>query len=107
MEFNWQNPGHPDSECDFATIVNWGSKGEEYGEVDMKEKIIALVEEILQVPAGTVTEDTRMEDVEQWDSLAHVMIIGALDEKLGISVDLEAAIEVTDMAALLALCNEA
>ena len=73
----------------------------------MKEKIIALVEEILQVPAGTVTEHTRMEDVEQWDSLAHVMIIGALDEKLGISVDLEAAIEVTDMAALLALCEEA
>ena len=27
----------------------------------MKEKIIALIEEILNVPAGTITEETMME----------------------------------------------
>ena len=48
----------------------------------MKEKIIKLIEEILKVPAGTITEDTMIEDVEQWDSLAHVMIIGQLEEDL-------------------------
>ena len=52
----------------------------------MKEKIIELIEEVLQVPAGTVTEDTVMEDLEEWDSLAHVMIIGQL-EGLGVSID--------------------
>lgn len=67
----------------------------------MKEKVIALIEEILKVPAGTVTEDTMIEDVEQWDSLAHVMIIGALEEKLGISIPLEEAIELTGMKELL------
>lgn len=70
----------------------------------MKEKIIALVEEILQVPAGTVTEETKMEDLEEWDSLAHVMIIGELDERLGISLPLDEAVEVTDMKTLLAMC---
>ena len=48
----------------------------------MKEKIIKLIEEVLKVPAGTITEDTMIEDVEQWDSLAHVMIIGQLEEEL-------------------------
>lgn len=67
----------------------------------MKEKVIALIEEILKVPAGTVTEETMIEDVEQWDSLAHVMIIGALEEKLGISIPLEEAIELTGMKELL------
>ncbi|MBO4980593.1 MAG: acyl carrier protein [Lachnospiraceae bacterium] len=67
----------------------------------MKEQIIALIEEILKVPAGTITEETQIEDVEQWDSLAHVMIIGELEEKLKVSIPLEEAIELTSMKELL------
>ena len=67
----------------------------------MKEKIIKLIEEILKVPAGTITEDTMIEDVEQWDSLAHVMIIGQLEEELGVSIPLEEAIELKGMRDLL------
>jgi acyl carrier protein len=67
----------------------------------MKEKIIALIEEALNVPQGTITEDTKIADVEQWDSLAHVMIIGELEEKLGVAVPLEEAIELTSVRELL------
>ena len=67
----------------------------------MKEKIIALIEEVLNVPQGTIMENTRMEDVEEWDSLAHVMIIGELDSRLGISIDLEEAVELTGVSDLL------
>lgn len=66
----------------------------------MKEKILALIEEVLQVPAGTVTEATVMEDLEEWDSLAHVMIIGQLEE-LGVSIDLEEAAEITSVREIL------
>ena len=61
----------------------------------MREKIILLIEEILKVPAGTVTEETLIADVEQWDSLAHVMIIGELEDKLGVEIPLDEAIELT------------
>lgn len=67
----------------------------------MKEKIIALIEELLKVPSGTITEETIIADVEQWDSLAHVMIIGELEEKLGMSIPLDEAIEITSMRELL------
>ena len=67
----------------------------------MKKQIIDLIESILKVPEGTITERTVIEDVEQWDSLAHVMIIGELEEKLGISIPLEDAIEITSMEELL------
>lgn len=67
----------------------------------MKEKIICVIEEILKVAPGTITEDTQIEDVEQWDSLAHVMIIGELESKLGISIPLDEAIEITTMKELL------
>ncbi len=71
----------------------------------MKEKIIALIENALEIPAGSITEDTMIADVEQWDSLAHVMIIGELEEKLGIAIPLEDAVELTGMRELLEKCG--
>ena len=72
----------------------------------MKEKIIALITEILQVPEGTVTETTLMEDLEVWDSVAQVMIIGELESRMGISVPLEEAMEMTGVADILAISAE-
>ena len=71
-----------------------------------KREIIALIEEALSVPSGTITEDTMIADVEEWDSLAHVMIIGELEERLGISVPLEEAVELTGVRELLEKCVE-
>lgn len=67
----------------------------------MREKIISLIEGVLNLPGGSITEDTMISDVEEWDSLAHVMIIGELEEKLGISIPLDEAIELTGMKELL------
>ncbi|MDE7270382.1 MAG: acyl carrier protein [Acetatifactor sp.] len=67
----------------------------------MQEKIIALIEELLKVPEGTITIDTRIEDVEEWDSLMHVMIIGELEERLGVAIPLEDAIELGSVRELL------
>ena len=72
----------------------------------MEDKIIALIEAVLQVSAGTITKDTRMEDVEEWDSLAHVMLIGELEAKLNISIPLMEAVDITSVQEILkwALC---
>lgn len=67
----------------------------------MKEKIFALIEEVFALPAGTITEDTKAEEIEEWDSLAHVMLIGELEEKLGISIPLEEAVEITTVKEIL------
>ncbi len=72
----------------------------------MKEQIIELIENILQVLPGTVTENTKVEDLEQWDSLAHVMIIGELEEKLGISIPLDEAIEIRSVQEILDILKQ-
>lgn len=69
--------------------------------IGLQQKIIALVEELLKLPAGTITPDTQIADVEEWDSLAHVMIIGELEQRLGVSIPLDDAIELTSMGELL------
>ena len=68
----------------------------------MQEKIIAVIEDVLALPAGSIHENTMIADVEEWDSLAHVMIIGTLEERLGISIPLDQAIEIKGVQDLLA-----
>ena len=66
----------------------------------MREKIITLIENTLNLDQGMISEDTRIEDVEGWDSLAHVLIIGELEAQLGISISLDEAIEITSVKEL-------
>ena len=66
-----------------------------------QQEIIALIEELLKVPAGTITVDTQIADVEEWDSLAHAMIIGELETQLDVSIPLDDAIELTSVKELL------
>lgn len=71
----------------------------------MKDKVLRLIEEILQAPEGAVTPETKIADVEEWDSLAHVMIIGALEEQLGIEIPLDEAVEITCVQEILDRCH--
>ncbi len=63
----------------------------------MREEVMRLIEEVLAIPEGIINENTMMSDVEEWDSLAHVMIIGTLEERMGISIPLDEAIEIKGM----------
>lgn len=71
----------------------------------MKNKVLKLMAEILQVSEDMITENTRMEDLEEWDSLTHVMLIGELETQLGISIPLDEAVEITGVKELLELCG--
>lgn len=66
----------------------------------MREQVIALIEEILNLKDAGFDENTKIEEVEGWDSLAHVLIIGDLEFRLGISIPLEKAIEITTVGEL-------
>ena len=72
----------------------------------MKEKIIALITEILQVTDGTVSESTLIDDLEEWGSMEQVMIIGELESQLGIVISLDEAMEMTGVPDILAKIQE-
>ena len=66
----------------------------------MRERIIALIEETLDLEPGTVTENSMIDEIEGWDSLAHVLIIGELENQLDISIPLDEAVEITSVKEL-------
>ena len=48
--------------------------------MELKEKL-ALIEEVLDVEEGSLTPDTMLADVDEWDSIAALSLIVMLDEQ--------------------------
>ena len=47
---------------------------------------IALLEETLEIDEGTLTEDTLLEDVDEYDSMAKLSLIVMMDDEFGVKV---------------------
>lgn len=41
----------------------------------MGEKVIEMLEEILEVDEGTLTMNTKLEEIEEWDSIAKMILM--------------------------------
>lgn len=49
--------------------------------MEIKEKVIQLVAECLEIPIENLSLETDMDDVEEWDSMRNVMILSRLEEE--------------------------
>jgi len=67
----------------------------------MKEKIIKIITETLNLSNGTITETTEIADIENWDSMMQLMILSELQEQLGLDISIEDAIEIKSVADFL------
>ena len=47
---------------------------------------IALLEETLEIDEGTLTEDTLLEDVDEYDSMAKLSLIVMMDDEFDVKV---------------------
>lgn len=72
----------------------------------MEEKLCAIIAEVLNVDREQISSKTRVEDVEQWDSLAHLMIIEAIENKLGKTISIEKAVDIDSVEMIMDLIGE-
>ena len=49
----------------------------------------SVFEESLDIDASNLTLDSKYEEVENWDSLGHVRIVGEIEDRLDIEFDIE------------------
>jgi len=69
-----------------------------------RERIAALLSDILQVPIDPVQEYTR-EQAVNWDSLNHLRIVLALEEEFGISMNPEEVVAIRSLSDLEAIAR--
>lgn len=69
-----------------------------------KQAFLGLLDELLELPAGTLKGPEPLASLSQWDSLASVGFIALVDRHLGLAVDpgkITAAATVDDLVALV------
>lgn len=72
----------------------------------MKEKILKVITEALGVEAGVITESTIISEVNEWDSLMQLIILSELQEKVGVEIPIEVALEIKSVADIITYVEE-
>lgn len=67
----------------------------------MAEQIIKIVADILEMEETELSLDSKQEDIEEWDSLAHIRIIAEIEERLGKSIPIDQVVEIASIAELV------
>jgi acyl carrier protein len=69
-----------------------------------ENEFYGYLEELLEVPAGSIAGGTALKDLEAWDSLAVISFIAMVASNYGLTLPakrIAAAITVNDLAALI------
>lgn len=62
--------------------------------MDKKQKALQVIAGILEMDVNLLNPDMKINDIEGWDSMAHLQIIGELEDLFHVSVPIE---KFTDM----------
>jgi acyl carrier protein len=65
-----------------------------------------LVALVLNLPKDAIGTEASMENMSQWDSLAHLNICLAFQERFGVELDMETVARSTSVASLTKLLRE-
>jgi acyl carrier protein len=66
-------------------------------------KVIALVASVLNLPESSVGPEASMENLSNWDSLAHLNICLGFEERFHVTMDIETIASSTSIAKLASL----
>lgn len=72
----------------------------------MLDKVIVLIEKILNVTSGGVTPDTEIGELPEWDSLHNVQIIAELEKQFGVKITPEMVMDLETVADIADLMEE-
>jgi acyl carrier protein len=61
------------------------------------EKLVAIFVEELEIEASIVTDDLKYASIPQWDSIAHMSLIAAIEEAFDIMLDTN---DIVDMSSV-------
>jgi len=69
------------------------------------QKKIALIEEALEIDEGTLQEDTVLDDVDEYTSMAKLSLIVMMDDEFGVKLTGEMIKGFKTVADILAIMN--
>lgn len=71
-----------------------------------REQARALLADAINIDIASLSDDARLGSTEQWDSLAHLRLILALEARIGRSLDPDEIVSVESLDDVAALLNQ-
>ena len=71
----------------------------------MELKLVKIMAPIFEVEESVISEDASPENIETWDSLAHMSLVLALEEEFGIQFTEDQIVESFSFKALVDILN--
>ncbi|MDE6852155.1 MAG: acyl carrier protein [Lachnospiraceae bacterium] len=68
-----------------------------------KQEKINIIEEVMEIKKGTLTEETVLADYDEWDSLAVISLMAMMDTKFGKNIPIDKIKEIVVVADILEL----
>jgi len=66
------------------------------------DSVCEVIAATFEIPVGSVNKDSSSQTIEQWDSVAHINVVMALEEKFGMAFTME---EIAEMHDVLTICR--
>ena len=72
----------------------------------MEQQLTAIFRAVFELDDNTDLMGIRQLNFSKWDSLAHVTLIGAVENEFGLSIDIADSLELTSFEAVLVYLEE-
>lgn len=74
--------------------------------MDNKTKLEQIFVDIFQMERSQVNDETSVDTVEKWDSLAHLNLVLALEETFGVTFTEEQSVEILNYPLIKTILSE-
>ena len=74
--------------------------------MDCEKDVINIIAKVLEVSPELINEETAIGDIQEWDSLRHLIIISELEKEFQISFEPEEIMDLEDVSDIVAAINE-
>jgi acyl carrier protein len=60
--------------------------------------LVTVFSEVLSVPVDIVTDDLKYNSISEWDSVAHMILVSAIEEKFSVMLDTNEILDLSSVA---------
>jgi len=68
--------------------------------MDIKQKVISIIAQTLNVDESVITREMAAGDIEQWDSMGNVAILTAIESELNVDFPMEELFELNTVESI-------
>lgn len=72
----------------------------------MEERVKAIMADILSIEESAIHDQSSMDTIERWDSLAQIDVITALEEEFGVTFEVEEFQTMTSFSDIIDILSE-